>query len=209
MSHSGTDPVEFSPPDPEVTEKLAEYDEVGSPLALKEAADAAALHDGRAPPDPSLGLALARQRVAGWAEILERLTRDIDPEFDPETPPARGAPTKRERDATAAGREPERDHRPAGTPGQYRGDRTEPGAHRQLRQERQTVSGPFGHHRARPPIDCRRPSDAWATDRGNRGASRCRGYLRRRPHRAVGPAAMMDPSGFSTNELHKVRCFGV
>jgi hypothetical protein len=60
-----------------------------------------------------------------------------------------------------------------------------------------------------PPIDCRRPSDAWATDRGNRGASRCRGYLRRRPHRAVGPAAMMDPSGFSTNELHKVRCFGV
>jgi hypothetical protein len=151
MSHSGTDPVEFSPPDPEVAEKLAEYDEVGSPLALKEAADAAALHDGRAPPDPSLGLALARQRVAGWAEILERLTRDIDPEFDPETPPARGAPTKRERDATAAGREPERDHRPAGTPGQYRGDRTEPGAHRQLRQERQTVSGPFGHHRARPP----------------------------------------------------------
>ncbi len=77
------------PPDAEVSERLEEYDETRLPLALKQAADAAALHDGETPGDPASADALARQRVAGWLAILERVKRDLDPAFDPAKPPPR------------------------------------------------------------------------------------------------------------------------
>jgi len=74
-------------PEPDVAAKLAEYDTTREPLALKEAADAAALHDGQAPPNPSLALPLARQRVASWLAILARFKRDLDPTFNPNDKP--------------------------------------------------------------------------------------------------------------------------
>ena len=92
---SETDPAanEITPPDAAVSEKLAEYDESRAPLALKEAADAASLHDGQAAPDPAHADSLARQRLAGWLAILERLKRDMDPDFDPaKAPPRRVVP---------------------------------------------------------------------------------------------------------------------
>jgi hypothetical protein len=93
MSETNSTANEITPPDAEVSEKLAEYDESRAPLALKEAADAASLHDGQAPPDPALADSLARQRVAGWLAILERLKRDMDPDFNPaNAPPRRVAP---------------------------------------------------------------------------------------------------------------------
>jgi len=87
MSQSTAPQGEMAEPDAEVTEKLLQYDQTRLPLTLKEAADAAALHDGQAPPDPALGQALGRQRVAGWLAILERLKRDLDPAFDPKDKP--------------------------------------------------------------------------------------------------------------------------
>ena len=92
MSQTETAPGGFAAPDAEVTEKLVEYDEHRVPLALKEAGDAAALHDGQAPPDPSLATQLARQRLAGWLAILARFKRDMDPAFDPANPPPRRVP---------------------------------------------------------------------------------------------------------------------
>lgn len=89
MSQTDPAPDGLTAPDAEVSEKLAEYDNSLAPLALKEAADAASLHDGQLSPDPSLADPLARQRVAGWLAILERLKRDLDPEFDPANPPRR------------------------------------------------------------------------------------------------------------------------
>lgn len=73
--------------DTDVTAKLEEYERTRAPLTLNEAADAAALHDQESPPDPSLALQLARQRVAGWLTILEIINHDLPPGFDPEEPP--------------------------------------------------------------------------------------------------------------------------
>jgi hypothetical protein len=87
MSQSTAPGGEMAEPDAEVSEKLQQYDQTRLPLTLKEAADAAALHDGQAPPDPALGHALGRQRVAGWLAILAHLKRDLDPAFDPEDKP--------------------------------------------------------------------------------------------------------------------------
>jgi hypothetical protein len=89
MSQPDTASDGFAAPDAEVSEKLAEYDKSLAPAQLKEAADAAALHDGQMAPDPSLAEPLARQRIAGWLAILERLKRDLDPEFNPANPPVR------------------------------------------------------------------------------------------------------------------------
>jgi hypothetical protein len=77
------------PVDAEVAEKLEQYDASGAPLALQEAADAAAAHDGATPPDPEAGLGLARQRVGGWLAILSRIDRDLEPGFDPSRAPPR------------------------------------------------------------------------------------------------------------------------
>lgn len=74
-------------PDPEVTAKLEEYDRTRSPNSLREAADAAALHDGQAAPDAGAGPALGRQRVAGWLAIVGRIERDLPPGFDPANKP--------------------------------------------------------------------------------------------------------------------------
>ena len=95
---SETDPAanEITPPDAAVSEKLAgrTMRVARKPLALKEAADAASLHDGQAAPDPAHADSLARQRLAGWLAILERLEAGYaDPDFDPaKAPPRRVVP---------------------------------------------------------------------------------------------------------------------
>jgi hypothetical protein len=87
MSHAQAEPVEFASPDAGVMAKLEEYTRTKAPLALQQAADAAALHDEESPPDPSLALQFARQRVAGWLAILELINQELDTGFDPEEPP--------------------------------------------------------------------------------------------------------------------------
>jgi hypothetical protein len=88
MSHtsSGAAALEV---DPEVADRLGDYDTTRAPLALKEAADAAAAHDGQAPPDPALAADLAWQRLGGWLAILSRIFRDLPPDFDPASAPPR------------------------------------------------------------------------------------------------------------------------
>jgi hypothetical protein len=88
MSDAAAAPADPQPLDPGVVEKLTEYDQTREPVLLKEAADAAALHDRQMPPDPSLGLALGRARVASWLAILSRFKRDADPGFDPAKVPS-------------------------------------------------------------------------------------------------------------------------
>jgi hypothetical protein len=88
MSQAVAAQAALADPDQEVADKLAEYDQTRLPLALKEAADAASLHDRQAPPDPALGHDLARQRVAGWLAIIERFKHDLDPTFDPSDKPS-------------------------------------------------------------------------------------------------------------------------
>jgi hypothetical protein len=93
MSHAQDHLIEFESPDAEVTAKLEEYAQTRDPLALMEAADAAALHDGEIPPDPLLALRLARQRVVGWLAILEIINEDLDADFNPEElPPSKVSP---------------------------------------------------------------------------------------------------------------------
>jgi hypothetical protein len=88
MSQTESVPDGVTAPDLEVIDKLIDYDEHRDPTMLKQAADAAALHDRQASA-PDLALRLARQRVAGWLAILERLKRDEDPTFDLAHPPPR------------------------------------------------------------------------------------------------------------------------
>ena len=75
-------------PDPAVAAKLAEYDRSRTLEALREAADAAALHDGEVLPDPAAAHTMARARVADWIAILARPKRDLDADFDPDNQPA-------------------------------------------------------------------------------------------------------------------------
>ncbi len=67
--------------DPAVAEKLADYDRTHTIEALKDAADAAALHDGEPTAD-------AHARLANWIAILARFSRDLDSDFDPDHPPS-------------------------------------------------------------------------------------------------------------------------
>lgn len=95
MSHATAAPAPLQPMDPDVVDKLIEYDRTRAPVLLKEAADAAALHDRQAPPDPALALTLARNRVAGWLAIVARFRRDLDPDFDPNRiPPLHVSPPR-------------------------------------------------------------------------------------------------------------------
>ncbi len=75
--------------DPAVAEALAAYDASRQVAALRAAADAASLHDGEVPEDPAEAPLLARTRLAGWLAILARFRRDLEPDFNPEDPPAR------------------------------------------------------------------------------------------------------------------------
>lgn len=86
MSQTETASAGFTPMDPDVAEKLAEYDQNRMALALREAADAAALHDRQPAPDPELAHRLGRQRVAGWLAILAMINRDLPADFDPGHP---------------------------------------------------------------------------------------------------------------------------
>ena len=93
MSEAAAAPADPQLLDPGVVEKLLEYDQTREPVLLKEAADAAALHDREMPADPSLALPLARARVGSWLAILRRFKRDADPAFDPaKIPPMHVAP---------------------------------------------------------------------------------------------------------------------
>ena len=74
--------------DPAVAEELAAYDKGRTIAALRAAADAAALHDGETPADPAAAQAMARTRLADWIAILSRFKRDLDPDFNPDDPPA-------------------------------------------------------------------------------------------------------------------------
>ncbi len=95
MSEAAAAPADPQLLDPDVVEKLTQYDQTHEPLLLKEAADAAALHDRQPPPDPSLALPLARARVGSWLAILARFKRDMDPAFDPaKIPPLHVAPPR-------------------------------------------------------------------------------------------------------------------
>jgi hypothetical protein len=75
--------------DPSVAEALAAYDAGRQVAALRAAADAASLHDGERPEDPAEAQRMAQSRLADWLAILARFKRDLDPDFDPDNPPAR------------------------------------------------------------------------------------------------------------------------
>lgn len=88
MSQTQSAPSGLTPIDPEVAEKIAEYDRNRTVPSLREAADAAAVHDREPAADPVLGQRLARQRVADWLIILAMIHRDLPADFDPARKPA-------------------------------------------------------------------------------------------------------------------------
>lgn len=75
-------------PDPDVAAQLADYDKTHAINALKDAAAAAARHDGEIPADPAAGPAIGQARLANWLDIMSRFRRDLDPDFDPDHPPS-------------------------------------------------------------------------------------------------------------------------
>jgi hypothetical protein len=74
--------------DPAVEKPLEQYDRQHDVDALRNAIDAAALHDGATVAEPEVARALSRARVFDWIAILSRFKRDVDPNFDFSKPPA-------------------------------------------------------------------------------------------------------------------------